>query len=289
MAGGVSPVVRGRRLAALLRSLRDDSHKTAEEAAMYLECSAAKISRIENGLVGVRIQDARDLLDFYGVKGEQRELVLGLVRQARGRGWWYPFSDIMVEGYDQVVGLEDEASAVRLLETRLIPGLLQTERYATALIGTRHDVPPDVTKRRIQLRMTRQQILSRADPTALRVVIDEAALRRQIAPQDVMREQYEHLVAMAAAPTNSLRVLPLRGQEHQAAGFSYTIFEFADPADPRVVFEEVFEGFMVRDSAEVTGRYLAGFDHAESCALAEGESVEFLERLVARPAEHECC
>jgi hypothetical protein len=289
MAGGVSPVVRGRRLAALLRSLRDESHKTAEEAALHLECSTAKISRIENGLVGVRIQDARELLDFYGVHGERREEVLGLVRQARGRGWWYPFTDVMTEGYDQVIGLEDEAAAVRVLETRLIPGLLQTEHYATALIGSRQDVSPDVTERRIQLRMTRQQVLAREEPTVLRVVIDEAALCRQIGSVVVMREQHGHLIAMAETPNVSLRVLPLAGRTHQAAGFSYTIYEFADLADPRVVFEEVFEGFMLRDSAEVTGRYMSGFEHAESCAMTEDESLKFLKHLAARPGEPDRC
>src|SRR5258707_8711394 len=81
----VSPVVRGRRLAAILHQLRTASGKTVEEVAVHLECSAAKVSRIENGLVGVRIQDARDLLDLYGITGSQRESILDLVRQARGR------------------------------------------------------------------------------------------------------------------------------------------------------------------------------------------------------------
>ena len=280
MAGGVSPVVRGRRLAALLRRLRSASGRTVEEVAVHLECSAAKVSRMENGLVGVRIQDARDLLDLYGVMGEERESVLELVRQARGRGWWFPFADVMTEGYDQVIGLEDEAAVIRVLETRLIPGLLQTERYATDLIGFRQDVPPDVTERRIQLRLIRQQILSRANPVNLRVVLDEAALRRQISSPDVMEEQYDHLLSAASAPNVSLRVLPMSGDAHQAAGFSYTIYEFSDPADPKVVFEELFEGLMLRDSAEITGRYVTGFSHAKKFALSEDESLNFLQDLL---------
>src|SRR6202453_4917178 len=83
-AGGRSPLMRRRRLAAELHRLRAASHRTLEEVADHLECSPAKVSRIENGQVAVRIQDARELLDLYGVDEEQRELLLQLVRQARG-------------------------------------------------------------------------------------------------------------------------------------------------------------------------------------------------------------
>jgi transcriptional regulator with XRE-family HTH domain len=284
MAGGVSPVVRGRRLAAVLRGLRTESGRTIEEVAARLECSAAKISRIENGLVGVRIQDARELLDLYQVHGERREELLELVRQARGRGWWLPYADVVSEGYDRVLGFEDEATVIQLLETRLIPGLLQTERYATALFAAPHDVSADVQERRIRLRMERQKILEREQPPLLDVLLDEAALRRRIGTAEVMAEQCGHLTGLARRPNVSLRVLPLDGETHQAAGFAFTVFGFADPGDPKVVYEELYKGTVWQESAELVGRYTAAFDQARGCALGEAQSLAFLADLAKRPA-----
>src|SRR5258707_10165483 len=85
-AGGRSPLMRRRRLAAELHRLRVASQLTLEEVAGHLECSPAKISRIENGQVAVRIQDARELLDLYEVDEQRGEQLLQMVRQARGKG-----------------------------------------------------------------------------------------------------------------------------------------------------------------------------------------------------------
>jgi transcriptional regulator with XRE-family HTH domain len=270
-------------LAAILRRLRSDSGRTIEDVAAHLECSAAKVSRIENGLVGVRIQDARELLDLYGVHGERREEILELVRQARGRGWWLPYADVMSEGFERVLGFEDEATVMLLLETRLIPGLLQTENYATALFAATPDFSGEAQERRLHLRMERQKLLERAQPPVLDVLLDEAALRRRVGTAQVMAEQCGHLIGLAGRPNISLRVLPLDGETHQAAGFAFTIFGFADPGDPKVVYEELYKSTVWQESAESVGRYTAAFDQARGCALGEAESLAFLADLARRP------
>lgn len=283
MGAGVSPVVRGRRLAAELRRLRMSSGRTIEDVAEHLECSAAKVSRIENGLVGVRIQDARALLQLYGVDGQRLDELLELARQARGRGWWLPYVDVVADGYGQVVGLEDEASSIDRLETRLIPGLLQTKLYAEALFSAPRDIPPDVVERRVRLRMERQKILYRVRPPQLNAILDEAVLRRQVGSPAVMAHQCTHLLALARRPAISLRVLPLDSETHQAVGFSFTVFGFKDPGDPKVVYEEAFHGVMLHDSVELVGRYIAALDQARGCALGEAASLEFLAGLAEQP------
>ena len=189
MVEAISPVVRSRRLAAALRGLRVASDRTIEEVAMHLECSAAKVSRIENGLVTVRIQDARDLLDLYGIRGADRESLLDLVRQAKGRGWWHPYIDLMADGFDRVIGFEAEAAVIRMLEARLVPGLLQTRDYATALMSSRRDVPTATVERLVRLRMERQTVLRRDDPPRFHLILDEAALRRRVGTSALMRQQ----------------------------------------------------------------------------------------------------
>jgi transcriptional regulator with XRE-family HTH domain len=279
MSDGLSPVIRGRRLASALRRLRLASGRTVEEVALHLECSAAKISRIENNLVTVRIQDARDLLDLYGVQDDERERLLSLVRDARKRAWWFPYADLLAEGFDKFIVFEEEAADIWMLEARLVPGLFQTEQYAAALMGSRRDVRPETVERLVRLRIDRQKVLTRRDPPAMHVLLDEAALRRRVGPSDVMAGQYKRLVSEAGAQNISLRILPLDAEPHQAPGFSFTVFGFADPADPRIVFEEVLEGTVFHESAEKAGRFMAAFEQARGCAWDEAASVRFLTQL----------
>ena len=282
MVDTVSPVVRSRRLAAALRRLRLTSGLTIEEVAVQMECSTAKLSRIENALVTVRVQDARELLDLYGVHGSEREDLLELVRQAKGRAWWHAYADLMADGFHRVVGFEAEASTIRMLEARLIPGLLQTEQYTTALMSLRSDLPPATVDRLVQLRMERQRVLRCADPASLLLVLDEAALRRRVGPASLMRDQYRRLIDEARSPTVGLRVLPLDAEPYQAPGFSFTIFGFADPADPEVVFEEMLEGTGFHEDVDAVGRYRLAFEHAWSRALDAAASQDLLAEMAER-------
>lgn len=283
MAGGVSPVVRGRRLAAALRDLRNESGKTINDVAIHLECSTAKVSRIENGLVGVRIQDARDLLDLYGVHGPRREEILALVRQARGRDWWHPYADVIPDGFDRFLGFEDEAAVISMLASALVPGLLQTETYARAVTAARRDERPDVQEQRLALRLGRQNVLTRPDAPELLIVIDEAVLLRRVGTLEVMREQHRHLIDLSGAPNIRIQILPLATAGlHQAVGRDFVIFGFADLADPKVVYEELVEGSAIQESAAAVGRYSLAFDHARSCALTEAESLAYLVDLADR-------
>jgi transcriptional regulator with XRE-family HTH domain len=271
--------MRRRRLAAELHRLRAASRLTLEDVADHLECSPAKISRIENGQVAVRIQDARELLDLYDVDERQREPLLQMVRQARGKGWWSDYVDLLDEGGQTLLSLEDEASAIFVYETNLIAALLQTRRYAWELISSRNDSRLDLVQRTVDLRMARQQILDRPNAPRLNVVLDEASLRRAVSSHDVMREQYELLADMAAQPNVSLRVLLFGAGAHQAMGFPFQIFEFVDD-DPHLVCVELLSRREILESAEEVGRYRAAFNQVYERALPPEESRNFLVNLV---------
>jgi transcriptional regulator with XRE-family HTH domain len=270
--------MRRRRLAAELHRLRAASRLTLEDVADHLECSPAKVSRIENGQVAVRIQDARELLDLYDVDETQREPLLQMVRQARGKGWWSDYADLLDEGGQTLLSLEDEASAILVYETNLIAALLQTRRYAWELVSSRTDSRLDLVQRRVDLRMARQQILDRPNAPELNVVLDEASLRRAVSSRDVMREQYESLGDMAGRPNISLRVLPFGAGAHQAMGFPFQIFEFVDD-DPHLVCVELLSRREILESAEEVGRYRAAFSQVYERALSPGESRNFLVNL----------
>lgn len=272
--------MRRRRLAAELQRLRAASHRTLEEVADHLECSQAKISRIENGQVAVRIQDARDLLDLYGVAGERREALLQMVRQARSKGWWSPYADLLDEGAQTLLSLEDEASAILIYETNLVTALLQTRSYAWEMLSAWHDVRLDLVQRRVELKMARQHILGRPDAPRLDVVLDESSLRRMVGTPEVMSEQYLRLVAAADNASITLRVLPFDAGSHQAMGFPFQIFEFAGD-DPHIVFVELLSGSQCFESAEEVGRYRAAFTQVSDRALDPAGSRRFIEYLAA--------
>jgi transcriptional regulator with XRE-family HTH domain len=270
--------MRRRRLAAELHRLRAAAHLTLEEVADHLECSPAKISRIENGQVAVRIQDARELLELYDVNEEQGEPLLQMVRQARGKGWWSDYADLLDEGGQTLLSLEDEASTILIYETNLIAALLQTRRYAWELLSSRTDLPLDLVQRAVDLRMARQQILDRPNAPRLNVVLDEASLRRAVSSRDVMYEQYDLLVDTAARPDISLRVLLFGAGAHQAMGFPFQIFEFDD--DPHLVSVELLSRREIFESAEEVGRYRAAFNQVCERALSPEESRNFVVNLV---------
>ena len=277
-AGGRSPLMRRRRLAAAFHRLRMESRRTLEEVAAHLECSPAKVSRIETGQVAIRIQDARDLLDLYKVAGEQRAALLEMVRQARGKGWWSGYADLLDEGTQTLLSLEDEASAILIYETNLVPALLQTTLYAWELLATRSDSRLDLVQRRADLRMARQRILDRPAAPLLTVVLDEASLRRPVGSREVMREQCEYLMTADEQLPVSVRVLPFSAGAHQAMGFSFQIFEFAAD-EPHLVYVELLNGGQILEAAEEVGRYRAAFNQVHKRALPPEETRQFLGEL----------
>ncbi|HSV64661.1 MAG TPA: helix-turn-helix transcriptional regulator [Mycobacteriales bacterium] len=244
MEQDAAPAVGRRRLAVELRRLRTSSGRTIQEVAQALECSAGKISRVETGAVGARVQDVREMLDLYGVTGGARNDLLDLVRQARQKPWWFAYADIMPRDSARFFGLQHGAAAIHEYSVVLVPGLLQTEGYATALIGagldatTASDGAGTVARRRIELRMRRRSLLLGTEPPTFHVVIDEAVLHRLVGGPQVMASQLRHLLAIGQLPHVTIQVLPFTKGQYAAMGAPFVLFEFAEPDDQRVVYLE---------------------------------------------------
>jgi transcriptional regulator with XRE-family HTH domain len=273
MATEHSPTVRRRRLALELRRLREAARLTCEEVADHLECSASKISRVETGRVSVSPRDVRDMLDLYGVPAEQRESLVQLARDSRQKGWWHAFSDTMQPQMATYVGLESAASEIRIYEVSLIPGLLQTEDYARAVIRAgMMNSPSEDVERRVALRMARQPAVTRDDPPKIWAVLDEAALRRRVGGAGLMRLQLEHLLAQAALPNVAVQVIPFAGGAHPAMGRPFIILVFPERVDTDVVYlEDLTSALYVEDVAEVD-RYNVFFNHLRATALSFDDS-----------------
>ena len=272
-----SPTVRRRRLALELRRLREAARLTCEEVAEHLECSASKISRVETGRVSVSPRDVRDMLELYGVPADQRESLVQLARDSRQKGWWHAYSDTMQPQMATYIGLESAASEIRIYEVSLIPGLLQTEDYARAVIRAGMvNSPAEDIERRVSLLMARQPAVVRDDPPKIWAVLDEAALRRRVGGAGLMRLQLEHLLAQAALPNVAVQVIPFAGGAHPAMGRPFIILVFPERVDTDVVYlEDLTSALYLEDVAEVD-RYNVFFNHLRATALSFDDSAALI-------------
>jgi transcriptional regulator with XRE-family HTH domain len=273
MVSEQSPTIRRRRLALELRRLRETAGLTCEQVAEHLECSASKISRVETGRVSVSPRDVRDMLDLYDVPGEQRESLVQLARDSRQKGWWHAYSDTMLPQFATYLGLESAASEIRIYEVNLIPGLLQTEDYARAVIRAgMMNSPSEDVERSVALRMARQPAVTRDDPPKVWAVMDEAALRRRVGGASLMRMQLEHLLTQAQLPNVAVQVIPFAGGAHPAMGRPFVILVFPDRVDTDVVYlEDLTSSLYLEDVAEVD-RYNVFFNHLRATALSFADS-----------------
>ena len=262
---------RRRGIGVELGRLRRDAGRTEGDAAAFLDCPSGRISRIEQGLAAIRVGETKALLDFYRVAGDRRDGLIAKVRRARDRCWWLPYGDQIDDSFETQLILEADASALRTYQPNLVPGLLQTERYATELIETQADLPLTEVRKQASLRVLRQLVLTRGNPPTLSVVLDEAVLRRPVGSRDVMREQYAVLAESAGTPGVTVQVLPFRAGPHHVLGLGFHIFDFGPEESATVEVELLDRVCFVTESQEVA-HYKDAFGRASSQALSVRDS-----------------
>src|SRR5215831_6890943 len=207
MPASPSPTVRRKRLGIELRRLREHAGLTCEDVGQRLDCSGTRISRMETGRISVRPGDVRELLEIYGVFGREADSLVQLAREARRKGWWHTYGRALPTWFEAYLGLEVETVRLRDFQPMVIPGLLQTEDYARAVLhaapngGSTQDID-----RLVALRMERQFVLGQANPPDLWVVLSEGVLRVQVGGASVMRAQLRRLIDAAERSHVTLQV-----------------------------------------------------------------------------------
>jgi transcriptional regulator with XRE-family HTH domain len=251
------PTVQRLVLGGHLRRLREEAGMTTERAAASIRGSHSKISRMEHGRVGFKDRDIADLLTLYGVgPGDEREALLRLAREANTPGWWQGYSDILPHWVEPYFGLEAAASFIREYELQFVPGLLQIEDYARAVIRLGNLPSEEEVDRRAKARISRQEILHRENPPKLWAVLDEGALRRAVGGPQVMRAQLEHLIEMCDHPAVTLQILPFSAGSHRAFGGPFTILRFMEPDLRDVVYIEQLTSALYLDKPTEVDAYL---------------------------------
>jgi transcriptional regulator with XRE-family HTH domain len=255
---GGGPTVLRILLGSQLRRLREARGITRDEAGYTIRASGSKISRMELGRVSFKERDVADLLELYGVTdGDERAALLDLALKANSPGWWHRYNDLLPGWFQVYVGLEDAATLIRTYEVQFVPGLLQTEDYARAIMSVgQAGAAEEEVERRVRLRTDRQRLLTRAGGAPrLWAVIDEAALRRMIGGPDVMRAQLEHLLAALKLPNVILQVMPFRTGGHAAESGPFTLLRFPEPDLPDVIYVEHLTSALYLDRPDDIDKY----------------------------------
>jgi transcriptional regulator with XRE-family HTH domain len=253
------PMVRRLQLGARLRSLRLAKGITRDQAGYAIRGSESKISRMELGRVAFKERDVSDLLKLYGLEDqEERTRLLVLAKEANTPGWWHAYGDVLATWFQNYLDLEQSAELIRTYEVQFVPGLLQTDAYARAVIMLGYGTArPWEIRRRADLRMARKQLLQRENPPKLWAVIDEAVLRRPIGGRAVLREQIEALLEACTLRNVRLQVIPFETGGHAAAGGAFSILRFPDQELPDVVYIEHLTSGLYLDKREDVDYYAA--------------------------------
>lgn len=277
----MTPTIRLRRLAAKMRRLRESNEMTREEVSARTNINEATIYRLE--AARVRRPQKRTLialLDLYGVADPHRADLLELGREGEQQGWMQPYHAELPEEYTTYIGFEAEARSVSNYESLFVPGLLQTEDYARAVIkgvlpmASEHEV-----EQRVRARVERQRLLSKPDPLKLWAIVDEAALHRQVGGPDVMHAQLAHLITAAGEPQVTLQVIPYSAGAHAGMPGSFILLDFPNPADPDVVYIDSLAGDLFLEKEADLRRYRLLFEHLRAVAASPDDTASLLTTL----------
>ncbi|ULR54583.1 helix-turn-helix domain-containing protein [Streptomyces deccanensis] len=273
----VGQVVLGRRL----QELRESAGLKREEAARVLRVAPATVRRMETADVALKIPYVQVLLTTYGVAEHEVAAFVALAEEANKPGWWQRFHDVMPDWFSVYVSLEGAAHLIRHYEPHFVPGMLQTEEYARAVMeaGTVGQTGPESIERHVSLRMARQKLLTQEKPPHLWVIMDETALTRPVSIRSqVMRDQIDRLLDVTEQDHVILQVCEFASGPHPGTYAPFSLFRFAEPELPDMVYTEYLSGALYLDSRKEVSLHLEVLDHMAAHAASAEATRDILKR-----------
>jgi hypothetical protein len=278
-----SPALARRRLGAELRLLREAARVSLATAAAHLECSHAKISRLESGRGVAYARDVRDLLELYGAAPPKRRQLLALVDDSRRSSWLDDFSGLVPTGsaLDRLVGLESGAEADFTYAQNLVPALLQTENYARAVFSSVAQLWSLVNiDSLVELRLRRRRVFQRNPPLRANIILDEAVVRRTVGDVAVMAEQLNHIIAMARDGLElgaDVSVLPFSRPGHPGLEGSFRVLTFPNSSDRDIVVVESAADVIFLEGDETAKHYQETYHNILSLSERGTDAIAYLE------------
>ncbi|MDT9689888.1 helix-turn-helix transcriptional regulator [Streptomyces sp. P9(2023)] len=274
----VGQVVLGRRL----QDLRERAGLKREEAAKVLRVAPATIRRMETAEVALKIPYVQLLLQAYGINESEAEAFVALAEEANLPGWWQRFHDVLPGWFSMYVSLEGAASLIRAYEPQFVPGLLQTEGYARAILrsGAVGGSCAEEIERHVALRMERQSLLTREDAPRFWVIMDETVFRRPVGDgPEVMRDQLDRLLEASELPNVTLQIAEYASGHHPGTYGPFVLFRFAVPELPDMVYSEYLTGAVYLDARPEVASHLEVMDRMAAQAATAQRTKEILRGL----------
>jgi transcriptional regulator with XRE-family HTH domain len=268
---------RGRELGAELRRRRLKAGYTGQVLSERLGWSATQISRVENGIRLISDTDVAIYLASCGVPRDEMDPILELAREARNDHRFKSHGEKLPDELTTLIFHETTAKAIDGFELNLMPGLLQTEEYATALFKQGSQFPRESIRFRVQARMDRQALLRRSEPPWCTFFIHENALRTPVGDSRIMHAQLEHLAFLATWKRCTVRVVPHATGPRGLAGSPFRLLRYAEH-EP-VAYVELEGASVFLDRPEQTDHFRRVLIRLDRAALDAGQSAKFLAEL----------
>ena len=288
MGDSATPLLLRRRLRTELRTARLNKELTQEQVANSMVWSLSKMNRIEKAKSGISINDLKALLSLYDITDEeQKDELIALARAARQSPWWSRYRDVAPTTLLELIDYESAASAVSQFETMFVPGILQTDEYASAVLQVFYD-ENSAAERLVELRTKRRDLLTSENAPKFSFVLDESVIHRRVGSPAITSKQLMHLVNVAELSNVTIQVVPFTAGLHPGMRGPFEAVEFEDTPDENVVFLEGPRGDFISDDPKETDIYLKAFKRITEKSLSPADSMGRLLRAageVAGPAK----
>jgi transcriptional regulator with XRE-family HTH domain len=275
MSSEASPLVLRRRLRTELRAARLRNELTQDQVAGAMQWSLSKMNRIEKAQTGISINDLRALLTFYNITdNEQIAELFTLARAAKQHPWWRGYRGIASLSLLELMDYESASSALSQFETLFIPGILQTEEYASAVLQLFYGGPSDDRiAALVDLRARRRDLLINDDVPKFSFILDESVIQRLVGHPAIMSRQLQHLIGIAELPNVTIQITPFIAGLHPGMKGSFEIVRFDNNPDESVVFLENTRGDFISDDPMEVNSYLEAFDLIRELSLGPLDSI----------------
>lgn len=268
-----------RRLRTELRNARLKTDLTQEQVAKAMVWSLSKMIRIETAKTGISVNDLKALLSLYGITdGDRIRELVDLAQAAKQPPWWRPYAEFAPPTLLQLIDYEYAASAVSQFETMFVPGILQIEEYASAILEVFYDEQSsdDRVAALVNLRTTRRDLLTRENAPEFSFVLDESVIHRLVGSPAIMSRQLRHLVNVTELPNVTIQLVPFTAGLHPGMKGPFEVVQFEDTPDESVVFVEESRADFISDDPRETQDYLDAFERITEKALVPSDSADRL-------------
>jgi len=276
MEDSASPLMLRRRLRTEIRAARLEKELTQEQVAEAMVWSLSKMNRIEKAKSSISVNDLKVLLPFYGItKKEKVDELVAMAKAARQSPWWRRYSEVAPPALLELIDYESAASSVSQFETMFVPGILQTEEYASAVLQVFYDEKsvPEKVAALVDLRTRRRDLLAGENAPKFSFILDESVLHRLAGNPGITSRQLLHLVNAAELPNVTVQVVPFTASLHPGMKGPFELIQFEDTPDENVVFLEGPRGDFLSDEPRETENYLEAFKRIADTALGPSDSV----------------